>query len=114
MEMKDLITFDDFTKVDIRVGEIVAAEVFEKAKAPAYKIWVDFGDEIGIKKSSAQITACYGHEELVGKQVLGVVNFPPRQIADFMSEVLILGIYASQGVVLIGPEQPVKKGDILG
>ncbi len=109
-----MITFDDFLKLDIRVGEIVQAEDFEKARKPAYKVWVDFGEEIGIKKSSAQITQCYKKEELIGQQVLGVVNFPPRQIADFMSEVLVLGIYAEQGVVLIKPEQSVKKGDKLG
>ncbi|TCT16205.1 tRNA-binding protein [Natranaerovirga pectinivora] len=109
-----MATFDDFLKIDIRVGEIIKVESFEKAKKPAYKLWVDFGDEIGIKKSSAQITECYRKEELIHKQVLGVVNFPPRQIGDFMSEVLILGIYGSQGVVLIQPEQPVKKGDKLG
>ncbi|TCO73773.1 tRNA-binding protein [Marinisporobacter balticus] len=109
-----MVTFDDFLKLDIRVGEIVQVEVFKKAKKPAYKLWIDFGDELGIKKSSAQITECYRIEELIGKQVLGVVNFPPRQIADFMSEVLILGIYAEQGVVLIQPEQPVRNGDRLG
>ena len=109
-----MATFDDFMKLDVRVGEISAVESFEKAKKPAYKLWVDFGDEIGIKKSSAQITECYKKDELIGKQVLGVVNFPPRQIADFMSEVLVLGVYSSEGVVLIKPEQPVKKGDKLG
>jgi len=114
MEIKDLITFDDFAKVDIRVGEIVAAEPFEKLRMPAYKVWVDFGDEIGVKKSSAQITECYEASDLVGKQVLCVVNFAPKQIKDFMSEVLILGIYASQGVVLIQPQQPVGIGNKLG
>jgi tRNA-binding protein len=114
MEMNELITFDDFAKVDIRVGEILAVEPFEKVRMPAYKVWVDFGEEIGIKKSSAQITKCYEAGDLVGKQVLCVVNFPPKQIKDFMSEVLILGVYASQGVVLIQPQQPVKKGDKLG
>ena len=109
-----MATFEDFMKLDIRVGEIIKTEFFKKAKKPAYKLWVDFGDEIGIKKSSAQITQCYNEEELIGKQVLGVVNFPPRQVADFMSEVLILGVYSEQGVVLIRPEQPVKKGDKLG
>jgi len=109
-----MATFEDFMKLDIRVGEITEVEFFEKAKKPAYKLWVDFGDEIGIKKSSAQITDCYKEKELIGKQVLGVVNFPPRQIADFKSEVLVLGIYATQGVVLIQPEQSVKKGDKLG
>lgn len=109
-----MAAFDDFLKLDIRVGEIVKVEVFEKARKPAYKLWVDFGNEIGTKKSSAQITECYEKEDLIGKQVLGVVNFPPRQIANFMSEVLILGVYAEQGVVLIQPEQSVKKGDKLG
>jgi tRNA-binding protein len=106
--------FDDLLKLDIRVGEIIKAEVFEKAKKPAYKLWVDYGTDIGVLKSSAQITQCYTIEELVGIQVLGVVNFPPRQIADFMSEALVLGIYAEEGVVLITPQQPVKKGDKLG
>lgn len=109
-----MATFDDFMKLDIRVGEISEVEFFEKAKKPAYKLWVDFGKEIGIKKSSAQITECYEKDELIGKQVLGVVNFPPRQIADFMSEVLVLGVYSSEGVVLIKPDQPVKIGDKLG
>ncbi len=109
-----MATFEEFMNLDIRVGEITEVAFFEKAKKPAYKLWVDFGDEIGIKKSSAQITDCYKKEELIGKQVLGVLNFPPRQIADFKSEVLILGIYAEQGVVLIQPEQSVKKGDKLG
>ncbi|WP_432666643.1 tRNA-binding protein [Wukongibacter baidiensis] len=109
-----MITFDDFMKLDIRVGEIIDAKIFEKARKPAYKVWVDFGEEIGIRKSSAQITKCYKAEELIGKQVLGVVNFPKKQIGDFMSEVLVLGVYADQGVVLIQPEQPVKNGDRLG
>ncbi len=109
-----MATFDDFLKLDIMVGEIIRVENFEKARKSAYKLWVDFGEEIGVKKSSAQITECYKTEELVGKQVLGVVNFPPRQIADFKSEVLVLGVYANQGVILIQPEQLVKKGDRLG
>ncbi len=109
-----MASFEDFAKLDIRVGEVTKVEFFDKAKKPAYKLWVDFGEEIGIKKSSAQITECYKEEELIGKQVLGVVNFPPRQIADFMSEVLVLGIYSSKGVVLIQPQQSVNKGDKLG
>lgn len=107
-------TFDDLLKLDIRVGTITQVELFEKAKKPAYKLWVDYGKEIGILKSSAQITECYTLEELVGMQVLGVVNFPPRQIADFMSEALVLGVYSKQGVILITPQQPVENGDKLG
>lgn len=107
-------TFDQFMQLDIRVGEVVRAEVFEKARKPAYKLWVDYGSEIGVLKSSAQITEFYTPDELLGKQVLGVVNFPPRQIADFMSEALVLGVYAEGGVVLITPERPVRKGDKLG
>ncbi len=109
-----MVELDDFLKLDIRVGEIIKAEEFKKAKKPAYKLWVDFGKNIGVKKSSAQITECYGIEELVGKQILGVINFPPRQIADFMSEVLVLGVYSDQGVVLIQPEKRVEKGEKLG
>lgn len=101
-------------QLDIRVGEVLRAEVFKKARKPAYQLWVDFGEEIGIKRSSAQITALYEPQALIGRQVLGVVNFPPRQVADFVSEVLILGVYASQGVVLIRPDELVQKGDKLG
>jgi len=86
-----LATFDDFMKLDIRVGEIVRAENFTKARKPAYKLWVDYGENIGVKKSSAQITELYSPEELVGKQVLGVVNLPEKQIADFMSQALVSG-----------------------
>lgn len=109
-----MATFDDFMKIDIRVGEVVRTEVFENARKPSYKLWVDFGEEIGIKKSSAQITEMYDVDELLGEQVLGVVNFPERQIGDFMSEVLVLGIYSDDGVVLIKPDKTVKKGDKLG
>ena len=109
-----MATFDDFMKLDIRVGTIVEAKVFEKAKKPAYQLVVDFGEEIGMKKSSAQITQQYSADELVGKQVLAVVNFPPRQIANFMSEVLVLGTYSEGGVVLITPDEEVKNGDKLG
>ena len=109
-----MATFEDFTKLDIRVGTVLEAEVFEKAKKPAYRLKIDFGKEIGIKKSSAQITERYSADELVGKQVLAVVNFPPRQIADFMSEVLVLGTYSDGGVVLITPDKPVDNGDKLG
>jgi tRNA-binding protein len=109
-----MATFDDFQKLDMRVGEITRAEAFSKARKPAYKLWVDFGEEIGIKQSSAQITDCYGLDELIGKQVLGVVNFPPMQVTDFNSEALVLGVYSEQGVILIEPQQKVKKGDRLG
>jgi len=109
-----MATFDDFMKLDIRVGTIVSAKVFEKAKKPAYQLEIDFGDELGIKKSSAQITDHYTSDELVSKQVLAVVNFPSRQIANFMSEVLVLGTYSEGGVVLIKPDKEVKNGDKLG
>lgn len=109
-----MATFDDFMKLDIRVGTITEAKVFAKARKPAYQLLVDFGEEIGTKRSSAQITQHYTPEELVGRQVLAVVNFPPRQIADFMSEVLVLGTYSEGGVVLIAPDRPVKNGDKLG
>ena len=109
-----MATFDDFMKLDIRVGTITEAKVFEKARKPSYQLMVDLGGEIGLKRSSAQITEHYKPEELVGKQVLAVVNFPPRQIANFMSEVLVLGTYSEGGVVLITPDKQVKNGDKLG
>lgn len=108
-----MAVFEDFERLDIRVGEIVRVEEFPKAKRPAFKVWVDYGEKIGILRSSAQITERYSIPELIGMQVLGVVNFPPRQIADFISEALILGIYSEDGVVLITPQQKVSNGDKL-
>ena len=109
-----MASFVDFLKLDIRVGTIVSAKNFEKARKPAYQLEVDMGQELGIKRSSAQITDHYRPEELIGKQVLAVVNFPPRQIANFFSEILVLGTYSEGGVVLIRPDKPVKNGDKLG
>ncbi|MFN5828843.1 MAG: tRNA-binding protein [Rhodobacterales bacterium] len=105
------ITYDDFQKVDIRVGRIMRAEPFPEARKPAIRLWVDFGKEIGEKRSSAQITAHYAPDMLVGRQVLAVVNFPPRQIGKVLSEVLVLGVPDAAGeVVLIGPGHDVPPG----
>ena len=111
-----MAVYDDFAKLDIRAGTILEAEEFPKARKPAYKLTIDFGPNIGIKKSSAQITSLYSPEELTGRKILAVVNFPPRQIADFMSEVVVLGTYSPDGVVLITPDKPerVQNGDKLG
>ena len=112
--MKELASINDFSKLDIRVGKIIEAKVFEEAKRPAYKLTIDFGSEIGIKKSSAQITKIYKVEDLIGKQILAVVNFPPMQIANYFSEVLVLGTYSKDGIVLIKPDIEVENGDKLG
>ncbi|MFC6639148.1 tRNA-binding protein [Sulfitobacter sp. JBTF-M27] len=105
------ISFDDFAKVDIRVGTVVRAEPFPEARKPAIKLWVDFGPEIGERKTSAQITAHYDPETLVGRQVMAVVNFPPRQIGPFMSDVLVLGVPDDgSDIVLLSPDRAVPDG----
>ncbi len=107
----DNLSFDEFLKVDIRVGTIVDAQPYPEARKPAIKLWVDFGKELGVKKSSAQITRHYDPVQLFGKQVMAVVNFPPRQIGKFMSEILVLGLPDKDGeIVLIGPDQEVPQG----
>lgn len=108
------ITWDDFEKIDIRVGTIMEVNDFPKAKNPAYQITIDFGD-LGIKRSSAQITKLYSKEELPGKQIIAIINFPPKQIANFFSECLVLGIYTDKKeVVLLGPDRPVQNGWKIG
>jgi tRNA-binding protein len=109
------ISWNDFEQVELRVGTVVAAEAFPEARVPAYKLTVDFGPEIGTRRSSAQITDLYSCEELVGRQVVGVTNFPPKQIGPMRSEVLITGFYQADGtVVLAVPERPVANGAKLG
>jgi tRNA-binding protein len=107
----DGATIDDFLKLDIRVGTVTRAEPFPEARKPALKLWVDYGGDIGVKRSSAQITEHYAHNDLIGKKVLGVVNFPPRQIGPFMSEALVLGVPDENGaVVLVRPDFDVPGG----
>ena len=107
--MKELSSFEDFSKVDIRIGTIIDVKDFEKARKPAYQLKIDFG-ELGIKKTSAQITALYSKEELQNKQVLAIINFKSKQIANFMSECLILGIQNDNEVTLLQPKQTVNNG----
>ncbi len=105
------LTWEEFSKVDMRVGTILEAEVFAEARKPAYKMVINFGEEIGLKKTSAQITKRYRPEELIGRQIIAVVNFPPKQIANLMSECLVLGaLGAENDIVLIQPESNVKNG----
>ena len=105
------ITFDDFARVDIRAGTVIRTEAYPEARVPAIKLWIDFGPALGERRSSAQITRHYDPAELIGRQVLAVVNFPPRQIGKFLSEVLVLGLPDAEGhVVLIGPDSPVPNG----
>ncbi|WP_419214161.1 tRNA-binding protein [Maribacter sp. X9] len=108
--MKDAVSWDDFSKIDIRTGTVVAVFDFPEARNPAYKVHIDFGEEIGVKKTSAQITTKYTKEELVGKQIVAVVNFPIKQIANFMSECLILGAVERKDVILIQPQMKVSNG----
>jgi len=109
--MSNELSFDDFLKVDIRVGTVLRAEPYPEARKPAIKLWVDFGGEIGERKTSAQITDHYTPETLIGRQVMAVVNFPPRQIGKFMSEVLVLGVPDADGaIVLLAPDQVVPNG----
>ena len=104
-------TFDDFMKIDIRLGTITEVQDFPEARKPAWKLTIDFGDEVGVKKSSAQITEHYKRDDLIGKQVMAVVNFPPRQIGPFMSEVLTLGVADEAGhVILIAPDISAPNG----
>lgn len=107
----DKITFDDFLKVDMRVGTVIKVEDFPEARKPAYKLWIDFGEEVGIKKSSAQITDYYTKEDLLNRQVVAVTNFPARQVARFMSEVLVMGAVQTDGkVVLLNVDRAVENG----
>lgn len=109
--MSETITWDDFQKVELKVGTVIRAEEFPEARKPAYKVWVDFGGELGVKKSSAQITVHYKPEDLIGRQIVGVVNFPPMQIGPIKSEFLLTGFYDDEGAVIIAqPERPVPNG----
>lgn len=110
--MKDTITFEDFTKIDLRVGTIIEVNDFPEARNPAYQLTIDFGD-LGIKKSSAQITTLYTKEALLNKQIIANVNFPKKQIAKFMSECLVMGAVNGKDVILLSPEAKVKNGSVV-
>ncbi|MFI1772189.1 tRNA-binding protein [Thalassobellus citreus] len=110
--MNDTITFEDFTKIDLRVGTILEVNDFPEARNPAYQLIIDFGD-LGIKKTSAQITTLYKKEDLLKKQIIAVVNFPKKQIAKFMSECLVLGAVNGKDVILLNPENKVKNGSVV-
>ncbi|MGH7303646.1 MAG: tRNA-binding protein [Candidatus Rokuibacteriota bacterium] len=109
------ISWQDFEKVDMRVGVVTDAKEFPEARRPAYRLWIDFGPVLGVKRSSAQITAHYRPADLIGRRVVAVVNFPPKQIGPFVSEVLVLGAYNEAGeVILLDPDQPVAPGSKIG
>ena len=110
----EIIEWNDFEKVELRVGTIQKVEEFPEARVPAYKIWVDFGEEIGVRKSSAQVTDLYEHDDLIGKQIVAVVNFPSKQIGPMKSECLVTGFYREDGVVLAVPDGVVPNGVKLG
>lgn len=112
--MKPLISWSDFEKLDIRSGTVIKAETNVHTKKPAYILHINFGDKLGTKKTSAQITELYKIEDLIGVQVMAIVNFPPKQIGKMMSECLVCGFYTENGVVLVAPNQAIKNGSILG
>lgn len=110
-----MITWNDFEKIDMRAGTILEVDDFPKARKPAFKLLIDFGDEIGVKRSSAQVTVHYKKEDLLNRKVIAVVNFPPKQIADFVSECLVLGVYdENKDVILLQPERDVQNGMRIG
>lgn len=110
---KATVSFDDFQRLDIRAGRVVRAEPHPAAHKPAYKLWIDFGP-LGVRQSSAQITDLYRPEDLLGRTVIAVVNLPPKRVAGFVSEVLVLGVYSQRGVVLLAPDGPVAPGEHVG
>lgn len=112
--MKSNTTFDQFDALDVRVGTVLKAQEFDGARKPAYQLWIEFGEEIGTLKTSAQITELYTPQSLVGTQVLAIVNFEDKQIANFRSQCLVLGVYSDDGVVLLRSDRPVKNGSKVG